>query len=70
MKVLADEYVQSFDEARKAALRKEILKIIQEEVPVAAVAWFEPTIAVHKRVKGLVVDPFEMRYMLHKVSLG
>ncbi len=70
VKVLADEYVQSFDEARKAALRKEILKIIQEEVPVAAVAWFEHTIAVHKRVKGLVVDPFEMRYMLHKVSLG
>ncbi|MCA3600046.1 MAG: hypothetical protein IOC58_03905, partial [Methylobacterium sp.] len=70
IKALTDEYVQSFDDARKAALRKDILKIIQEEVPVAAVSWFEHTVAVNKRVRGLVIDPFEMRYMLHKVSLG
>ena len=70
MKALTDEYVQSFDDARKAALRKEILTIIQDEVPVAAVSWFEHTVAVNKRVKGLVIDPFEMRYMLHKVTLG
>jgi len=70
VKALTDEYVQSFDDARKAALRKDILRIIQDEVPVAAVAWFEHTVAVNKRVKGLVIDPFEMRYMLHKVSLG
>lgn len=69
VKVLTDEYVQSFDDARKAALRKEILNIIHEEVPVAAVSWFEHTVAVHKRVKGLVIDPFEMGYKLHTVSL-
>jgi peptide/nickel transport system substrate-binding protein len=70
VKTLTDEYVQSFDDARKTALRREILKIIQDEVPVAAVAWFEHTVAVNKRVKGLVIDPFETRYMLQKVSLG
>jgi peptide/nickel transport system substrate-binding protein len=70
VKRLTDEYVQSFDDARKAVLRREILKIIQDEVPVAAVAWFEHTVAINKRVKGLVIDPFETRYMLHKVSLG
>lgn len=70
MKVLTDEYVQSFDDAHKAVLRREILKIIHEEVPVAAVSWFEHTVAINKRVKGLVIDPFEMRYMLHKVTLG
>jgi peptide/nickel transport system substrate-binding protein len=70
VKALTDEYVQSFDENRKDALRKAILKIIHEEVPVAAISWFEHTVAVNKRVKGLVIDPFEMRYMLHKVSLG
>jgi peptide/nickel transport system substrate-binding protein len=70
VKTLTDEYVQSFDESRKATLRKEILKIIQDEVPVAAIAWFEHTVAVNKRVKGLVIDPFETRYMLHNVSLG
>ena len=70
VKALTDEYVQSFDESRKATLRKDILKIIRDEVPVAAVAWFEHTVAVNKRVKGLVIDPFETRYMLQKVSLG
>ena len=70
VKALTDEYVQSFDDARKTALRREILSIIQDEVPVAAVAWFEHTVAVNKRVKGLVIDPFETRYMLQKVSLG
>jgi peptide/nickel transport system substrate-binding protein len=70
MKALTDEYVQSFDEGRKSALRRDILKLIQEEVPVAAVSWFEHTVAVNKRVKNLVIDPFEMRYMLHKVSFG
>jgi peptide/nickel transport system substrate-binding protein len=70
MKALTDEYVQSFDESRKASLRKEILKLIQDEVPVAAISWFEHTVAVNKRVKGLVIDPFETRYLLQKVSLN
>jgi peptide/nickel transport system substrate-binding protein len=70
MKALTDEYVQSFDEARKADLRKAILKLIQDEVPVATISWFEHTVAVGKRVKGLVIDPFETRYMLHRISLG
>lgn len=70
MKALTEEYVQSFDETRKAALRKDMLRIIQEEVPVAAISWFEHTVAVHNRVKGLVIDPFETRYLLQKVSLG
>jgi peptide/nickel transport system substrate-binding protein len=69
VKALTDEYVASFDEQRKATLRKEILKIIQDEVPVAAVAWFEHTVAINKRVKGLAIDPFEMRYMLHTASI-
>ncbi|MFM8702104.1 MAG: ABC transporter substrate-binding protein [Hyphomicrobiales bacterium] len=69
VKVLTDEYVQSFDEARKADLRREILNVIHEEVPVAAISWFEHTVAVNKRVKGLVIDPYEMGYKLHTVSL-
>ncbi len=70
VKALTEAYIQSFDESRKAELRRDILRIIHEEVPVVAIAWFEHTVAVNKRVKGLVIDPFEMRYMLHKVSLG
>jgi peptide/nickel transport system substrate-binding protein len=69
IKALTDEYVQSFDASRKQALRMEITKIIHEETPVTAVAWFEHTVAVSNRVQGLVIDPYEMRYMLHSVTL-
>jgi len=70
MKPLSDAYVESFDPARKAALRRDMLRLLHEEMPVTAVAWFEHTVAVHKRVRGLVIDPFEMRYMLHSVTLA
>lgn len=70
IKALADEYVQSFDAPRKQALRMEITKIIHDEAPVVAVAWFEHTVAVSNRVRGLVIDPYEMRYMLHTVTLN
>jgi peptide/nickel transport system substrate-binding protein len=69
IKALADAYVASFDDARKQAIRMEITRIIHEETPVTAVAWFEHTVAVSNRVQGLVIDPVEMRYMLHSVSL-
>jgi peptide/nickel transport system substrate-binding protein len=69
IKVLTDEYVQSFDETRKQALRMEITRIIHEETPVTAVAWFEHTVAVSSRVQGLAIDPYETRYMLHNVTL-
>ena len=69
VKVLADEYVQSFDETRKQVIRMEITRIIHDEVPVLPVAWFEHTVAVSNRVQGLVIDPFETRYMLHTVTL-
>jgi peptide/nickel transport system substrate-binding protein len=69
VKALTDEYVQSFDDARKHALRMEITRIIHEEQPVTAAAWFEHTVAVSNRVQGLVIDPYEMRYMIHEVTL-
>lgn len=69
MKALTDEYVQSFDETRKQAIRMEITRIIHDDVPVLPIAWFEHTVAVSARVQGLVIDPYETRYMLHTVSL-
>lgn len=69
MKALTDEYVQSFDEVRRAELRHEIVELIQDEVPVVALSWFEHTVAIHNRIRGLVIDPFETRYMLHTASL-
>ena len=70
MKALTDAYVRTFDEADKAPLRRDILRLIQDELPVLAVSWFEHTVAVGTRVGGLVIDPYEMRYMLSGVRLS
>jgi len=64
---LTEEYVTSFDDARKAALRREIMKIIHDEAPVIPVSWFEHTVAVSKRVTGVEIDPYEMRYLIDRV---
>jgi len=64
---LTEEYVTSFDDPRKAALRREIMKIIHDEAPVIPVSWFEHTVAVSKRVTGVEIDPYEMRYLIDRV---
>ncbi|MCO4052774.1 MAG: ABC transporter substrate-binding protein [Bosea sp.] len=69
VKALADEYVASFDPSRKQTIRDAITRLIHDETPVTAVAWFEHTVAVSGRVQGLVIDPYETRYMLHSVTL-
>ncbi len=68
LKPLAEEYVVSFDAARKAAIRAEITKIIHDETPVIPVSWFEHTVAVSNRLSNVTVDPYETRYMLDQIS--
>lgn len=68
MRVLTDEYVACFDDGRRAVLRREITALIHEELPVVPVSWFEHTVAVSSRVRGVVVDPFETRYNLDRVT--
>lgn len=68
MKALADEYVTSFNEVRKAALRTEITRLIHDEAPVIPVSWFEHTVAVSGRIKGVAIDPYETRYLLDRIS--
>ncbi len=67
IKPLAQEYVQSFDDARKAVLRRDIMRIIHDEAPVIPVSWFEHTVAVSKRIEGVEIDPYEMRYLIDRV---
>lgn len=68
MKALTDAYVSSLDEGEKAALRRRITRLIHEEMPIIPVSWFEHNAAVSTRVSGVTLDPFEMRYLLHRVS--
>lgn len=68
MRALTTEYVESFDAARRFALRKEITALIHDEMPVIPVSWFEHTVAVSGRVRDVVVDPFEITYSLAGVA--
>ena len=70
MQALTDAYVGSFDDRERATLRRRITALIHEEMPVIPVSWFEHTVAVNRRVTGITIDPFEMRYMLHRVALA
>lgn len=68
MRALTDAYVTGFDASGNAALRRGITRLIHDEMPVIPVSWFEHTVAVSNRVRGVVIDPFEMRYLLDRVS--
>lgn len=67
VRAMVEEYVASFDAARRAALRQGITRLIHEDMPVIPVSWFEHTVAISTRVAGAAVDPFEMRYLLDRV---
>ena len=67
MRALTTQYVESFDEARRAGLRRDITRLIQDEMPVIPVSWFEHTVAVSSRVRDVVIDPFETNYYLSGV---
>lgn len=70
MRALTDAYVASFDEARRAALRRGIVGMLHEELPVIPVSYFEHAVAVSNRAQGVVIDPFEMRYYPDRAALG
>jgi peptide/nickel transport system substrate-binding protein len=70
MKTLTDSYVTTFDDAARAPLRRQITKLIHEEMPVIPVSWFEHTVAVSNRAQNVLVDPFEARYYTERVTLS
>jgi peptide/nickel transport system substrate-binding protein len=70
MRALTDAYVTGFDAARNAALRREITRLIHDEMPVIPISWFEHTVAVSPRVRDVTIDPFEMRYMLDRMRFA
>lgn len=50
--------------AERAALRGRATTILQEELPVIPISWYELTTAVSRRVAGLAVDPLELSFRL------
>ncbi len=50
------------DRAERARLRGEVSRILQAELPVIPVAWFDYAVSVNRRVAGVSIDPLELSY--------
>lgn len=58
--LLAD-YLGAFDTKKAADLRHDISSILQAELPVIPVTWYEHIVAVSVRIEGVAIDPFEIK---------
>lgn len=56
------EYMASSDAPRRAALRRQITGIVQGELPVIPLSWYDQVVAVSRQIQGAQIDPFEATY--------
>ncbi|NDV85394.1 ABC transporter substrate-binding protein [Aurantimonas aggregata] len=56
--------LKASDAGEQARLRGEITAILQRDLPVIPVVWYEQTAAVTKSVEGARIDPFERNFGL------
>lgn len=52
------------DPAERATLRARVSAILQAELPVIPVAWYDHRVAVSRRLAGVSVDPLELSYRI------
>ncbi|WP_456387452.1 ABC transporter substrate-binding protein [Desulfolithobacter sp.] len=64
---MLDRYLQTFDENQAKALRLEILTVLQRELPVIPVSWYEHIIGLSDRIEGVNIDPHELKSYLNGV---
>lgn len=52
------------DAAGRAKARGDVARILQRELPIVPLAWFDYAVAINRRVDGASIDPFELSYRL------
>ena len=65
---LLTAYQSSFSEPEAAKYRREIIGLIQEELPVIPVTWYENVIGYSNKIKDVSFDPMEISYRLAPVQ--
>ena len=58
---LLTAYLASFDKTKAVKLRHAIMSVLQKELPVIPVTWYEHIVAVSNRIEGVHIDPFEIK---------
>ena len=64
---LIQSYFETFQEDQKQKLCSGILSILQNELPVIPVSWYENIVAYHKELQDVRVDPLEIEYHLDRI---
>lgn len=62
-------YVSNSTAEEKVALRRRMVGILQEELPVIPIVWYDQIVAVASRVQDWLNDPFEERLHMEKIRL-
>ncbi|BCO09177.1 ABC transporter substrate-binding protein [Desulfolithobacter dissulfuricans] len=64
---LLERYLETFDQERAEALRVDILTVLQRELPVIPISWYEHIIGLSDRIEGVNIDPYELKSYLNGV---
>jgi len=62
-------YLATSDETLRAPLRRRIVGVLHEELPVMPIVWYDQLVAVANRIGEVPIDPFELRYLLERVRI-
>ena len=62
LNAILDKLGSTADGTERASLRGQVSRILQNELPVIPIAWFDYAVAVNRRVAGASIDPLELSY--------
>ncbi len=61
LNLLLQQYMHTFDDHARNEMGLEIVRVLNEEMPVIPVAWYDNHVAVSTQIGGFEQDPFELR---------
>lgn len=67
MSGLLQSYMSSFDGVGTARIRSAILAIIQDQLPVVPISWYENAVGFSDGIENVTIDPLEIDYHLAQV---
>jgi peptide/nickel transport system substrate-binding protein len=57
----ARAYMEAFDPKTAQEARREIMSVLQQELPVLPITWYSNQIAVSEKIENTAFDPYELR---------
>jgi peptide/nickel transport system substrate-binding protein len=65
---LVAAYLRTSDQAALPEIRREITRIIHDEVPAMPMVWYDQIIAISDKLDGFINDPYEQTYYLNRIE--